>query len=267
MSKRMVASLLMVCMIFTLTACGNKAFNKSKEAYGEISIAYAIADQMSSDVYEAWRLGIYDKDEILDDGASYLAKELSLSEDEIIEGIVYTMMSITSDTSYEEADDETKKEARELAGSFFSYMKDDLFSVCVMAVSNAYKANGKASEAQAALDNAKVLMQEMSKKYSDYEHYPNLKEYYTNTSSLFDFCQNPEGSFEQVKDTINDYRNEARDYKSDLDYIFEWFFKRGGRQWPLRVSLCSQECTSRASFYKLVNNMKQNEQNTSTLFQ
>ena len=76
-------------------------------------------------------------------------------------------------------------------------------------------------EAQNVLNNAKTQMKELSERYSDYEHYPNLKGYYTTTSSFFDFCQNPTGSFEQVKDTINDYKNEARDYISDLDYIFE----------------------------------------------
>ena len=219
--KKIVVLLLLVSMSFSLSACGNKAFDKSKEAYEEISKAYTIAELMGSDIYEAWRMGIYDDDEILDDGASYLAKELSLDEDEITEGIAYTLLSMSSDTSYEDADDKKKTEARKMANSFFSYMKDNLFSACVMAVSNSYKANGKAAEAQKALENAKIIMQEISKKYSDYEHYPNLKEYYTTTSSLFEFCQNPDGSFEQVKETINDYRNEARDYKSDLDYIFE----------------------------------------------
>ena len=90
-----------------------------------------------------------------------------------------------------------------------------------MVVSKAYEANGKTDEAQKALNEAKAQMKELSEKYSDYEHYPNLKGYYTTTSSFFDFCQNPTGSFEQVKDTINDYKNEARDYISDLDYIFE----------------------------------------------
>ena len=71
------------------------------------------------------------------------------------------------------------------------------------------------------MDEAKVLMKELSEKYSDYEHYPNLKGYYTTTKSFFDFCQNPTGNFEQYKNTLNDYRNEARDYISDLDYIFE----------------------------------------------
>lgn len=71
------------------------------------------------------------------------------------------------------------------------------------------------------MESAKTQMRALSEKYSDYEHYPNLKGYYTTTSSYFEFCQNPEGTFEQVQDTINDYRNKARDYKSDLDYIFE----------------------------------------------
>ena len=75
--------------------------------------------------------------------------------------------------------------------------------------------------AQTTPDEAKVLMKKLSKMYSDYEHYPNLKGYYTTTKSFFDFCQNPTGSFAQYKNMLNDYRNEACDYISDLDYILE----------------------------------------------
>ena len=100
-------------------------------------------------------------------------------------------------------------------------MEDGFWEFCVDAICCAYIMNGNADEAQAALDAAKTQMKELSQEYSDYEHYPNLKGYYTTTSSFFDFCLNPSGSFEQVKDTINDYRNDAREYISDLDYIFE----------------------------------------------
>ena len=37
------------------------------------------------------------------------------------------------------------------------------------------------------LDNIYTNMKELSEEYSDYEHYPNLKGYYTTTSSFFDF--------------------------------------------------------------------------------
>lgn len=117
--------------------------------------------------------------------------------------------------------EEDKQAYIDNADSFFRVMEDSLFSFCVNSVSAAYVVNGKVEEAQTALDAAKAQMKELSQKYSDYEHYPNLKGFYTTTSSFFDFCNNPTGSFEQVKQTINDYKNSARDYISDLDYIFE----------------------------------------------
>ena len=217
--KRIIALLLVMVISLSLVACGGekKAFEASKAAYENIDSAYKITEQFGSDIYEAWRLGIYDDDEILDDGAAHLATELSLSADEIRAGAIYTIYQDEWDTM----SDEEKDELIDKADLFFSYFEDDLFSFCVMAVSNAYVVNGKVEEAQTALNAAKAQMKELSADYSDYEHYPNLKGYFTTTSSFFDFCQNPTGSFEQVKETINKYKNEARDYLSDLDYIFE----------------------------------------------
>lgn len=218
--KKLIALMMAAFMCLSMVACGGgdkKAFEASKAAYDNIDIAYEITEQFGSDIYEAWRMGIYDDDEILDDGADHLATELSLSADEIRAGAVYTIYQDEWDTK----SDEEKDKLIDEADLFFSIFEDDLFSFCVMAVSNAYVVNGKVEEAQTALDAAKAQMKELSSEYSDYEHYPNLKGYFTTTSSFFDFCQNPTGSFEQVKETVNDYKNEARDYISDLDYIFE----------------------------------------------
>lgn len=66
-----------------------------------------------------------------------------------------------------------------------------------------------------------VITDVIYKIISNYEHYSNLKGYYTTTNAFFEFCQNPTGSFAQVKDTINNYKNDARDYRNDLAYIFE----------------------------------------------
>lgn len=220
--KRILSLILALVICLSLTACGGdkKAFEASKAAYENIDTAYEITEQYGSDIYEAWRLSIYEKDEILDDGAKYLANELSLSVDEIKTGIAYAALSIVGE-DWDDLSEEEKTKCMDGADSLLNAMKDNLFSFCVMAVSGAYTVSGKVEEAQTALDAAKAQMKELSQKYSDYEHYPNLKGYYTTTSSFFDFCNNPSGSFEQVKDTINKYRNEARDYISDLDYIFE----------------------------------------------
>lgn len=223
--KKIISVALVMALMLTMSACGNKAFTKSNEAYDNVTTAYNIVDQMGSDLYEAWRLGIYDDDEILSNGVKHLAGELKLSEDELMDGIIYTMTTFSSDKDYESLTEEEKDGMKDTLGkngkTFFSIFEDDLFQACVWIVTGAYAANGKTAEAQAALDSAKGQMKDLSEKHSDYEHYPSLKGYYTTTSSFFDFCQNPSGSFEQVKNTINDYRNEARDYKSDLDYIFE----------------------------------------------
>lgn len=221
--KKVLAVFLAFAICISVTACsgGNKkAFEMSKAAYDNVDVAYEIVEQIGSDIYDAWMLGIYDKDELVENGVEHLASELFLSEDEIRAGVACTFAEIFG-MSWDEMSESYKESAIETADAVFELFEDEMFTFCVLSVKNAYEINGKLEEAQAALDAAKTNMKELSEKYSDYEHYPNLKGYYTTTSSFFDFCQDPTGSFEQVKDTINDYKNKARDYSSDLDYIFE----------------------------------------------
>ena len=221
--KRVITLFLLLALVFSFTACGGgnkKAFEASKLAYDSIDVAYEITEQFGSDVYEAWRMAIYEDEEILENGSAHLATELNLSKEEIIDGGAYLLAGIL-DRDWDNATETEKDELRDMVDDSFEIFEDDLFSFCVMVVSNAYIVNGEVEKAQAALDEAKGKMKELSENYSDYEHYPNLKGYYTTTSSFFDFCQNPTGSFEQIKTTVNDYKNEARDYISDLDYIFE----------------------------------------------
>lgn len=222
--KKAVSLLLALTTVFTLCGCGSskKAFNISNDAYNKITEAYEITEDFGSDIYEAWRLAINEKKSVKGSGTKYLAEELSLTEDELNEGVAVALAEIYGE-NWNELDDTEKNKYRDAAESryIFTNFSDDLFSFCVKCVVCAYKANGEIDKAQVTLDEAKSLMKEMSAKYSDYEHYPNLKGYYTTTKSFFDFCQNPTGSFEQLVETINSYKNEARDYKADLDYIFE----------------------------------------------
>ena len=184
--KKTVTLLISGMLVLSLTACssGNKkAFEASKEAYNNINTAYEITENFGSDIYEAWRLAIYEKDEVLDGGTAYLSSELSLSEEELNDGVAY----MTLEDEWENATEEQKSAARDSADLYFSLFEDDLFSYCVILVTNAYKANGKVSEAETVLEEAKEQMKTLSEKYSDYEHYPNLKGYYTTTSSFFFF--------------------------------------------------------------------------------
>lgn len=196
-------------------------FVLASQAYDNIEAAYSITEEYGSDIYEAWRLGINEKDEITKNGVKYLASELSLSEKDLREGTAAYVYEALTDAEWSDASSDDQDEYRDMSDYYFSIFEDYLFSFCVNSVSCAYKLNGQAEVVQQALDEAKAEMREMSEKYSDYEHYSSLKSYYTTTNAFFEFCQNPTGSFNQVVDTINNYRNDARSYRNDLTYIFE----------------------------------------------
>ena len=210
-----------------LEAESKRAFTVSKDAYDEITKAYEITNDFGVNVYEVWRQAIYEKNSVLEGGIEYLSEKLSLTKDELYEGAAYAMATGGGSKDWNEIDDTEKDVYRAVVRSddsgIFSFYDNNnfLFSFCIKCVVGAYVTNGEIEEAQKALDNAKSLMKELSEKYSDYEHYPNLKGYYTTTKSFFDFCQSPTGSFNQLVDTMNNYRNAVRDYKADLDYIFE----------------------------------------------
>ncbi|MBQ7897971.1 MAG: hypothetical protein IJ323_06065 [Clostridia bacterium] len=220
--KQLFAFVLVLISLTFIPSCSKdeSAFEKSSEAYNEITTAYKIADEMGADVYEACRLGIYEKEKILGDAIGVLSKELALSRDDIRESIVYTSASWLY-LDYEELSEEERTEYLENANIIVGLFEDDLSSFCVDVAYNTYVLSGKADEAKTALENAKDKMKELSEKHSDYEHYPNVKGYYTKTFSLFNICQASEGTLEQLKKAINNYRNDAREFKSNLDFIFE----------------------------------------------
>jgi len=222
--KKLLLILLALSMCVSMCACGTNPFDMSKEAYEKISTAYDIIDAYGSDIYEAWRLGIYSDDDILKKGNTFLASELGLEKSELDEGLAYTIATSVYEKEWDSLTDEEKEEYREYADSdtaCYKIFEDELFSMCIKVVSSTYKVNGKSGEISSNLEEAKRIMKDMSNDHADYEHYPNLKGFYTSTSAFFEFCEDPSGSFEQVKDTLNNYRKEARDFKKDLDYIFE----------------------------------------------
>lgn len=150
---------------------------------------------------------------------------LNLTEDELRQGIAYTFAGFMYTGGWDEAPEEDRQEYYDDADFvlyFISNRYDDYFMVfCLDCVTNAYIRSGKVETAQTALNEAAVTMEELSEKYSDYEHYPNLNGFYTATKSYFDFCQNLSGNFEKYITTMNDYKDEISGYLNDLDPVFK----------------------------------------------
>ena len=207
--KRTLTLILALVVCLSLCACGGKAqaFDNSKKAFDHVTTAYLTTNEFSQDIYEAWFQGVnnrknYDQDAELDDFADEMNIEL--------EYIQQATANLLGKESYSDGD---------WAKLPYRY-NNSYFSAWVSAISEAYKCSGKADIIERELNEAKGLMKQLSDDFSDYEHYPALKKYFTNTLAFFDFCCNPVGSFEQVKDTFNTYRNDARTYFFDLNYVF-----------------------------------------------
>ncbi len=222
--KIIIAAVIAVVLVVAIAVGSSDlfAYQKAKSAYEDVDAAYTKVNEFSHDIYEAWFNGVNNEDEVKGkgsyysydymDGLEYLADETDLPLEDLKKGVMYAY----KDEVVEEYTDTEVETAYKMI--FASY--DNTFSACVYIITATYKVTGRTAEIETLLASAKKSMKSMGKNYADYVHYPDLKNYLTNTLALFDFCCNPEGSFEQVVETFNQYRNQARQYYFSLDYIF-----------------------------------------------
>lgn len=228
--KKIIGLFLAIAMVLSMVSCGSatssKAFELSKQAYENINAAYDKVDVFSHDIYEAWYQGINNKDNIDGTYTSYystryddstaltnFANKLHISKADLEAAVA----KLLGKSEYNPGSEYSRGDWYTLSHIAYS----SFFSACVDVVSTAYELNGSADSIIALLEEARTNMKQLSASYSDYEHYPNLKEYFTTTTAFFGFCLEPEGSFDQVVDTFNNYRNDARNYYYDLNYVFE----------------------------------------------
>lgn len=200
-------------------------FELSKMAYQNINSAYDITHKFGSDLYQAWFLVSYQGKKLQNSNTvKYLASEVQyLNEEELQKGLAFVLAKNKYKEDWYELSEKQQNHYIELA---IQYEGDDFFNqtnclfITTWSVIRAYELNGKTAEAQGYLDSAQIYMRELSEKYSDYKHYPNLKGFFTMTGSYLDVCCDSELSFTQYKDIKNQYEKEARDYINDLDFIF-----------------------------------------------
>lgn len=226
--RKAISLLLALCMVFALCGCGNstkKAFEISKAAYDEISEAYKITEELGHDLYNGIHVAIYGTDAVKGSNVlENLSEEcINISREELKAGLSYSLAKYKYEESWDDLSAEEKDKYSELAEIYdFSdeHISENQRFIACWTVIHAYELNGSVAKADSCLESAKVLMRELSDKYSDYEHYPNLKGFYTTTNSYLDAIETFKMSFEAYKDLHTQYEKEARDYKADLDYIF-----------------------------------------------
>lgn len=225
----------------------NEAYELSKEAYDNINTAYNIIEKLGEDIYQAGREGVLSKEEILTGGTEYLSNKLNLTKEELAEGIAFMIVGPQGlskklgkeamgqiedddliqlldemDEIWEDASDEDKNSWITYADTAFGLMDSTPLQItCSLYVIGSYAVNNQISEAETALDNAKAIMKQLSNEYSNYEHYPSLKEYYTTTSDFYDFCLTLNADVKQFGTTMDEYKDDAKKYRNEIEFVFE----------------------------------------------
>lgn len=230
--KKVISLLLVAAICLSLVACsgGNKkALELSKSAFDNIQEAYEKLDIIGNDILTVWKLGIYNESELRTwkTGFAFLCDNVSLSRDDVLDGLAYLDYATGDSYSTYEKCKEAVREFYDI--TFYSSATssgllaryDNTFSACIDLVVESYRQNGLLSEIELLLSSASESIKELSKNHSDYEHYENVKKYFTATNTYFNFCSNPSGTLEQAMENINNYNNTADECYNSLYYFFE----------------------------------------------
>ena len=175
-------------------------YNCGKIAYDELVYASDICTKMGDALYNAWYFAIYEAD---DYGSANAVNQFSYKT-----GISVSDLNKAAEVYLDN-----------LAPYLHIYLGEFQYAVAIAML--ALELNGTVEKLDTALQNAKSELKTMTQKYSDYSEYPNLKSLYSEVDSYATFLKAPDGSFQQLKTTIENYETRIRTYKSDLSFIFE----------------------------------------------
>ena len=225
--RRMIGALLVMIIgvSFAVSGCGpskaelaaqeaarrdREAFDTAKEAYTALCEAADETIALIDDIYESWLFGIYDADECTSSTiVSTLAKEIGVSVGAMEDAVesYATSMEVDADT--------VKYVMINGAGS------SSAWQYCLHVTQQIYKDDGTIDNINSKIQSANAALKTMTSDFDDYKHYPILKDFYSKVSSYASFAQELGVSFEQLKNTITDYENSIRTYKSDLSFVFD----------------------------------------------
>lgn len=236
-----IICIVLIIISFSVSGCQSdeEAYDAAKIIFNDINTAYETIRIIGRDIQQVWYVSVFNDKNVLKDGMKYLNKQLSLTEDELVEGMLYNVFKET-DGHDENLDIAKKKieaeENKELLIKTRSYLKDSpkfyvefskfkgasLHYFNIQSVVCAYYANGDINKAQTYLDRAKNELKSLEKDFPNCEVIPILKEYYTAASSMFALCKNPNGTaLEEFKEEIKEYNSKIRDYHTEIEYYCE----------------------------------------------
>ena len=227
-TKKSICLFLVVVLLFAaLSACGsteNKK-EKAKEVLNLLLNVSAAIDIFGDDIVSAFSFGIKNQKE-----TSYtindIAKDLSyFSKEELQFEMLYLIMGEKwQGKSLEEMQSEfnnfmsTSSYLLDTEVWVYAYGKSSYW-VNVIELANVH--TGRADKIQSTLDEAKSKLKELSEKNPDYNVCEKLKDLYLKIVAQQDFCNNPSGTLDEIKEKVSTFNQYVQNAKNELSFDLE----------------------------------------------
>lgn len=228
-SNRMVLADALETYAAAVAAYQEEQLQKQREEivsiYTALKEAADLLDKQGTDLYEAWRVAIYDSEEFegsnLNGAMKHLKSELFLSYEELLDGAACVLTETILGGNWADKPETDKQKSRDSAatGTLFWFCSGKIPAACVLTVGAAYRLNGSVETIENALhmyQEKKPLLYVPGTDDAIWEH---MEQLYVSIAAYLDYCQNPTGSFDQSSETINGYRTEIRNAISRLDGV------------------------------------------------
>lgn len=225
--KKFCAVILIFALTFSFVSCGSSQYDNAEKIFSNLKAAYEQVDDFSEDIMKAWELGINDIDSLKGKtskysyysyyssttydyvkGLQYFAEQIGVTEAEISKGVAY---AVYGEKYADYIDANSISEIAEAYEDIFSKYSNN-FSACIDIVISTYEANGKLSPIEASITVCRGEMKALIEDNPDCEYISDLKDYYVNMMSFYDYCKNPTGTYETALETVNTYRVNERTY-------------------------------------------------------
>ena len=239
--RQCTAILLAAILAFSLTACGEPAYDPEKDKtdasqqnvqqeektdaqqlihgiYQELKQAGTQTETMGKDLCAAWKAGLDDETALLKNGIKLLDQKVSLNAKELTEGAAHRMAELDGSQWERLSAEKQAAYRKDVQKGFVQAKKEErLFGFCIETVLRAYSANGTAEKVDVCLRELRNELRNMGSEHSDNPYGEDLRSFYKTVGDYYAWCVTPHGSYQEAAETLNGYQTQIETITGELD--------------------------------------------------
>ena len=178
----------------------------AEAAYEQLVLAETACCEVMDSIYAAWHFAVYENGNFTNATDCYKA---------YIEAT-----KLDYDSTLDILNEDLADLDREINGQTqMAYLCD--IGTAVDLVLFAYSDNGILAGVAAEMEKAKEALKSLTDRYAADTGYGELKKYYVEIESYFEYIKNPTGSFDDLGALVNTYETNMRNYRKSLELTFE----------------------------------------------